>query len=93
MSKIEITNAPCQAKGIDPETFFPDPTDLERIKLAKSLCGKCDLVTKSACLNFALNNNVAYGIFGGMTENERKSIKRKESRSKYKSYVSVIGDY
>ncbi|CAB4179355.1 Transcription factor WhiB [uncultured Caudovirales phage] len=89
--KIEITNAPCQ-QGVDPEIFFPDPTDVERIHQAKTLCGQCDPVTKNACLTFAITNSVQYGIFGGLTEQERNNLRRRENR-KYKQYVSVIGEY
>ena len=93
MVKNEIVNAPCQEKGVDPETFFPDPTDTAKIHLAKSICGKCDVVTKSACLSFAFTHSINYGVFGGLTEDERKSVKRKGQRNKYKSYVSVVGEY
>ena len=89
--RFEITGAPCQSE--DPETFFPDPTEIIKIHKAKSLCGSCDPQTKSKCLSFAMENNIAYGIWGGLTEDERKSIKRKGQRNKYKSYVSVVGEY
>jgi WhiB family transcriptional regulator, redox-sensing transcriptional regulator len=90
--KIEIKNAPCQLKGVDPETFFPDPTEYEKIQEAKSICGQCDAITKNKCLSFALTNGVQYGIFGGLTEQERNNLRRRENR-KYKQYVSVIGEY
>lgn len=38
MNRFEITNAPCQ-NGVDPEIFFPDPTETAKIHEAKSICG------------------------------------------------------
>ena len=75
-----IENAPCQST--DPEVFFPDPTDREKIRTAKSFCGSCNPTTKSECLSFALTNGIRYGIWGGLTEAERESIRRKANRSK-----------
>jgi WhiB family transcriptional regulator, redox-sensing transcriptional regulator len=89
--KTEIKNAPCQ-QGVDPELFFPDPTEYEKIQEAKSVCGKCDAVTKNKCLTFAIENGVQYGIFGGLTDHERALLRRRENR-KYRQYVSVIGEY
>ena len=89
--KMEIKNAPCQ-QGVDPELFFPDPTEYEKIQEAKSVCGKCDAVTMNKCLTFALENGVQYGIFGGLTDHERALLRRRENR-KYRQYVSVVGEY
>jgi WhiB family redox-sensing transcriptional regulator len=90
--KIEIINAPCQTKGIDPEIFFPDPTEYDKIREAKAICNQCDVVTKNKCLTFALENGVQYGIFGGLTDHERALLRRRENR-KYRQYVSVVGEY
>lgn len=76
----EITDAPCQSA--DPEIFFPDPTDRKRIIEAKSLCNKCQPLNKDRCLSFAINNRVNYGVWGGLTEEERDVIVRKKARSK-----------
>lgn len=75
-----ITGAPCQS-GVDPETFFPDPTDTIRIKIAKDLCGTCPQTTKSKCLTFAIDNKINYGIWGGLTDNERRNMRRRLHRS------------
>jgi WhiB family redox-sensing transcriptional regulator len=92
MMKTEIKNAPCQLEGVDPELFFPDPTETAKIQEAKSICGKCDSITKNKCLTFALENGVQYGIFGGLTHHERALLRRRENR-KYRQYVSVVGEY
>jgi WhiB family redox-sensing transcriptional regulator len=90
--KIEIINAPCQSAGVDPELFFPDPTEYEKIQRAKAVCDQCPEITKNKCLSFALDNGVQYGIFGGLTDHERALLRRRENR-KYKQYVSVVGEY
>ena len=75
---IKFESVPCRRSDVDPETFFPDPTEYEKIKQAKSLCKQCHLT--SECLSFAFATR-SVGIFGGTTEEERKRIRRRESRS------------
>ena len=74
----DIDDAPCQT--VDPEIFFPDPTDVIGIKKAKTLCGSCDQEIKNKCLSFALTNKIHYGVWGGLTEIERKSLIRQQYR-------------
>jgi hypothetical protein len=73
-----IDDAPCQT--VDPEIFFPDPTDNAGIEKAKTLCGSCSQEVKTKCLSFALTNKIHYGIWGGLTEIERKSVLRRQYR-------------
>lgn len=75
----DIEKAPCQT--VDPEIFFPDPTDRAGTIKAKTLCGNCKQDIKTKCLSFALTNRVHYGIWGGLTSEERKSLIRKQYRS------------
>ncbi|MEV7795176.1 WhiB family transcriptional regulator [Streptomyces sp. NPDC087512] len=60
--------------GMDVEdadaVFFPLPRDHEAIAEAKELCGWCPV--RSDCLNFALENVLKEGIWGGLTEAERR---------------------
>ena len=76
----KIDKAPCQST--DPETFFTDPTETEKISLAKSFCARCQPVNKNSCLSFALTNKVKYGIWGGLTPDERQKLIRQKNRSK-----------
>ena len=78
-----INDAPCQS--VDPETFFPDPTNVSLTREAKSLCKQCDAVTKNDCLTFAMTNKIHYGIWGGMTPDERKNLRRRENRYESKN--------
>ncbi|MET8013486.1 WhiB family transcriptional regulator [Streptomyces sp. NPDC005271] len=60
--------------GMNPEdadaTFFPLPRDHEAIAEAKELCAACPV--RRDCLNFALENVLKEGIWGGLTEAERR---------------------
>jgi WhiB family redox-sensing transcriptional regulator len=57
--------------------FFPsvdgaDETTLERAKEVCSICPVSD-----ACLEYALETNQRSGVWGGTSEKERKSLRRK----------------
>ena len=67
--------ASCQ--GIDPEVFFPDrPSD--RALAAKAICRGCPV--RTACLEFALETRLDHGVWGGLTEVERRSLRRSRQR-------------
>jgi WhiB family redox-sensing transcriptional regulator len=73
-----IDDAPCQST--DPEVFFPDATDTISIQIAKNFCAECPTNTKAKCLTFALENNITYGVWGGLTEDERYRMRRQQQR-------------
>ncbi|MCX5395592.1 WhiB family transcriptional regulator [Streptomyces sp. NBC_00102] len=62
--------------GMDVEdadaVFFPRPRDHEEIAEAKELCGWCPV--RRECLDFALENGLAEGVWGGLTEAERHPL-------------------
>jgi WhiB family transcriptional regulator, redox-sensing transcriptional regulator len=63
----------------DPELFFPEGTSgpaLEEAARAKVVCAGC--LVQARCLDWALANGVAFGIWGGRTEQERR-VQRIES--------------
>ena len=51
--------------------FFSD-TSKSRIAKAKALCADCPITSK--CLQFAIDEGIEYGIFGGCTPDERNSL-------------------
>jgi WhiB family transcriptional regulator, redox-sensing transcriptional regulator len=66
----------------DPELFFPVGSTgpaLLQIEDAKEVCRRCEVV--DACLRWALETGQDAGVWGGMSEDERRSI-RKMARSK-----------
>jgi WhiB family redox-sensing transcriptional regulator len=59
----------------DPELFFPKSGvgRAEQIARAKAVCARCPVQVR--CLDLALRSGrPAYGIFGGMTESERREL-------------------
>ncbi|MGW1126387.1 WhiB family transcriptional regulator [Streptomyces sp. NPDC002526] len=52
--------------------FFPGPRDHEEIAEAKELCGWCPVPRE--CLDFALENGLTEGVWGGLTEAERRPL-------------------
>ena len=57
----------------DPEAFFPEKGGSTRE--AKKVCVSCDV--RSECLDFALGNDERFGIWGGLSERERRRLKRR----------------
>jgi WhiB family redox-sensing transcriptional regulator len=56
----------------DPEAFFPEKGGSTRE--AKRVCRGCDV--RAECLEYALENDERFGIWGGLSERERRRIKR-----------------
>lgn len=56
----------------DPEAFFPEKGGSTRE--AKRICQACPV--QDDCLEFALENDERFGIWGGLSERERRRLKR-----------------
>jgi WhiB family redox-sensing transcriptional regulator len=56
----------------DPEAFFPEKGGSTRE--AKRVCGGCEV--RSECLGYALEHDERFGIWGGLSERERRRLKR-----------------
>jgi WhiB family redox-sensing transcriptional regulator len=56
----------------DPEAFFPEKGGSTRE--AKRICVGCDV--KGECLEYALGQDERFGIWGGLSERERRRLKR-----------------
>jgi WhiB family redox-sensing transcriptional regulator len=57
----------------DPEAFFPEKGGSTRE--AKRICASCEV--RSECLEYALEHGEQFGIWGGLSERERRQLKRK----------------
>ena len=67
-------------RDTDPELFFPIGTTgqaLVSIDHAKRVCDQCSVT--SECLDFALDTNQDSGIWGGLSEEERRVIRRQRA--------------
>jgi WhiB family transcriptional regulator, redox-sensing transcriptional regulator len=56
----------------DPEAFFPEKGGSTRE--AKKICTGCEV--RSECLEYALAHDERFGIWGGLSERERRRLKR-----------------
>jgi WhiB family transcriptional regulator, redox-sensing transcriptional regulator len=57
----------------DPEAFFPEKGGSTRE--AKKVCLTCEV--RGDCLEYALMNDERFGIWGGLSERERRKLKKR----------------
>jgi WhiB family redox-sensing transcriptional regulator len=62
--------------GVDPEWFFPERGDDSRP--AKTICRACPVQTE--CLDWAIETQQKFGIWGGRSERERRQIRSQRKR-------------
>lgn len=81
-------NEPWQDRALcaqtDPETFFPEKGGSTRE--AKKVCLSCDV--RSDCLDHALINGERFGVWGGLSERERRNLGKKASQITVQSTAS-----
>lgn len=61
-----------RCSGVDPDLFFPERG--QDAGPAKALCRQCPV--RAACLSWALDTGQKHGIWGGMTESQRRRLRR-----------------
>ena len=61
--------------GVDADLFFPERGASTRE--AKEVCRGC--VVREDCLEFAIANGEKFGIWGGLSERERRRIRRERA--------------
>ena len=61
--------------GVDPDLFFPERGASTRE--AKGVCGGCEV--RLACLEYALDHSEKFGIWGGLSERERRRLRRQRA--------------
>ena len=77
------TRANCM--GVDPDLFFPERGASTRE--AKEVCRGC--VVREDCLEFALANGEKFGIWGGMSERERRRLRRSRNLQRRAAMVNA----
>ncbi|WP_043463776.1 WhiB family transcriptional regulator [Kitasatospora sp. MBT66] len=76
-----IHRAVCREE--DPELFFPIGNTgpaLLQIEEARSVCRRCPVMEQ--CLQWALETNQDAGVWGSMSEDERRAMKRRATRNR-----------
>lgn len=61
-----------RCRDIPPAVFFP--SDGVGVDIARSICVDCPV--KRPCLEYALENKIDHGVWGGCSERERRRIAR-----------------
>jgi WhiB family transcriptional regulator, redox-sensing transcriptional regulator len=72
MSVDSAWAAQAACRTSDPDTLFVQGAAQNR---AKAICSGC--VVRTDCLADALDNRVEFGVWGGMTERERRALLRR----------------
>ena len=73
MADMEWTeHARCQ--GLDPEQFFR--RGVAQSRGAIKVCGRCPV--KEDCLRYAVEHDVDFGVWGGLTERQRRAYQRQQ---------------
>ena len=62
-----------RCRDIPPSVFFP--SDGVGVDVARAICADCPV--KTPCLEYALENKVDHGVWGGASERERRRIARR----------------
>ena len=74
-----VNHARC--KDEDPELFFPVGTTgpaAAQIAAAKAICMMCDV--RGQCLEWSMATGQEAGVWGGLSEEERKALRRARRR-------------
>jgi hypothetical protein len=59
--------------------FFPGQGDTTVKKVIQENCNNCEV--KQPCLNYAIKNSIRYGIWGGTSERQRRSLRREYKKN------------
>jgi WhiB family redox-sensing transcriptional regulator len=73
--------AACQSA--DPDLFFPisgSGPATEQIARAKAICATC--LVRDECLRYALDADPLHGVWGGMSEEERRLLLGREQKAR-----------
>jgi len=75
-------------REVDPELFFPIGNTgpaLLQIDEAKQVCRRCSVMDE--CLRWAIDSGQDAGVWGGMSEDERRALKRRTIRLRARAHV------
>jgi WhiB family redox-sensing transcriptional regulator len=79
-----------RCKNEDPELFFPIGTTgpaAIQIERAKAVCSQCEV--RSECLEWAMGTGQDAGVWGGLSEEERRALRRARRRSEVARLAAI----
>lgn len=74
--------------GVETEKFFIESAEGSREdhiptrRLVQEICDACPV--SSECLEFAMRNNILYGVWGGMSRRQRVTLQEERDKAKRK---------
>jgi WhiB family redox-sensing transcriptional regulator len=77
----------------DPELFFPignTTPAFHQIEEAKAVCRRCEVI--ETCLSWAIDSRQEGGVWGGMSEDERRALKRRTARARRAGPLTLLPD-
>jgi WhiB family redox-sensing transcriptional regulator len=77
--------------SLDYELFFPignTSPALLQTEEAKAACGRCEVV--ESCLSWAMESGQDAGVWGGLSGDERRALKRRNARARHAGPVAPI---
>lgn len=63
-----------KCRKMDTSIFFPQNS--EQSAMARSICNECSV--KRECLKYAMDNDIVYGVWGGLGEQARRTLKTRK---------------
>ena len=73
LSRYDDWTLRARCRGME-DDLFPEGADQKRVR---AVCGGC--AVRSECLAEALDNRIEWGVWGGMTERDRRQLLRQRS--------------
>ena len=71
--------------GVDPDLFFPEHG--ASTKEAKGVCRGCEV--RAECLEYALRHGEKFGIWGCLSERERRRVRRQRALERQRRAISA----
>jgi WhiB family redox-sensing transcriptional regulator len=65
--------------GVDPDVFHPPGDADEAAEPARAICAVCPV--REPCLDHAITHREVHGVWGGLTERERRRLVRQRRRT------------
>lgn len=62
-------------RDVDPEVMFPEPGGPTGLAEARAVCRRCPLDIRDECLNWSIESDQRFGVFGGKSPAERRRLK------------------
>lgn len=78
-------------KGRNTNDFYPEfgvKGAMDQVRKMKAFCRKCPVTLN--CLQFAIENDEQFGIWGGLTPKERNNLRRQVIKPKIETIVKVV---